>query len=538
MPLPEPRRGERTLWPPPEAVQELRLIREWAAWWSGDPDALLRVYGGSIGVVGPTDRPRTNVFRRFWERVAGSRDGTGSSERQRAYLHVPLAADIASTSAALLFSEPPTITIGAAHAERAEATAKAAEDELQRIRYEGALDSRLLEAADFAAGLGGVYLKPSWDKAIADYPLLSVVQPDQALGEFRFGILTAATLWRDVERNANGRDIVRHLERHEVGSDGRGVVLHRLYRGTDLELGEIMPDTELKAKTGLDPQVDLPFAGLGIHYVPNARPHRRLRGSPLGQSDYSGAEGMLDALDEAYASWMRDIRLGKARVFTARELLDGRGRFDLEHEVYAPLDVPATRQLGMNDQIAAQQFKIRYEEHSKTCLALIERIVDHGGYAPQSFGLQIEGRAETGTALNIRERKTFLTQQRKAAWFGPVIAAVAEQMLAISREVFSKPVEPVRPDVEISDSLARDDRQMAETVEIINRAEAASVETKIRMLHPEWDDAQVATEKAAILEERGLAVPSPLDVDGEGPAAPDRPIEIEYDDQGRPVRVR
>jgi hypothetical protein len=36
--------------------------------------------------------------------------------------------------------------------------------------------------------------------------------------------------------------------------------------------------------------------------------------APLGRSDFSGLEISLDTLDEAHASWMRDIRLGKARL--------------------------------------------------------------------------------------------------------------------------------------------------------------------------------------------------------------------------------
>lgn len=498
--------GGKTPWPPEAARKSLRLMREWSAWWSSDPEQLMNVYGHMLGGQ-DLGVSRQNLFQRFWARIAGGLGAPASSDRQRAYLHVPLAADIAASSAALLFSEAPLIQVAEAHEAKASSQSKAAEEELTRIRSEGGLDSRLLEGADFAAGLGGVYLKPTWDTELADIPLLSVVQPDQAWPEFRHGLLVAVTLWREVDRS--DRDmVIRHLERHEM-IDGKPVVLHALYQGSGDELGTQMDDAELLAKTNLEPRVDLPFAGLGIHYVPNARPNRRLRGSPQGQADYAGAEGLLDALDETYASWMRDVRLGKARILADRGMLTSRGTFDLDHEVYSSLDTGGgTANTPMKDRIHAHQFSIRVDEHSKTALSLIERIVS-GPYSPQTFGLNIEGRAESGTALNIRERKTFMTQQRKGAWWGMAIAGVTEQMLVISREVFKTGVTVFRPRVTLSDSIAPDARQLAETVEILNRAEAVSTQVKVEMQHPDWEPDQVSAEVTRIQAEKGLAVAPP-----------------------------
>lgn len=500
MPLPDG--GSKVPWPPVAAQPALALMREWAAWWSSDPANLMAVYGHTVGGQ-PGIQPNRSAFRRFWERIAAGLFGSPSNpERQRAFLHVPIASDMAATSAALLFSEPPRFSLGG------EDTAATA-GELQRIRDEGGLDARLLEGADFAAGLGGVYLKPTWDADLADVPLLSVVQPDQAWPEFRHGLLRAVTLWSDVERTDD--EVVRHLERHELAA-GRPVVLHALYRGTPDHLGDRTGDDELRARMSLDPVVDLPFDGLGIHYVPNLRPNHRLRGSPIGEADFGGREGLLDALDEAYASWLRDVRLAKARILVAKDMLDRSGRFDLDHEVYAPLDVAnASAGTPLKDQISAEQFEIRFEAHQATALNLIERIVS-GPYSPQTFGLQIEGRAESGTALDIRERRTFMTQQRKGAWWGATIAAVVEQMLWISKTIHRKPITPVRPGVELSDSVANDIHRVAETAELLNRAEAASRRTLVQMQHPDWSKQEVEAEVAAILAERGLAVPPP-DVD-------------------------
>ena len=87
----------------------------------------------------------------------------------------------------------------------------------------------------------------------------------------------------------------------------------------------------LKLFGGLDRLVDGDMIstgspGLAVVYVPNQRPSS-WRNDPLGQhlgrSDLAGVESLMDALDEAYSSWMRDIRLGKARLLDNTVLLPG-----------------------------------------------------------------------------------------------------------------------------------------------------------------------------------------------------------------------
>ncbi len=503
MPLPD---GGKQPWPPESVKPALRAIGEWAAWYSGDPAQLTKVYGGLGSGFSISDGQPTAPWWKFWARTGRN----GSTTRQRAQLHVPLAGDIASTSAALLFGEPPTIQIPEAHGSTVSPEAKATEDRLHTLIEDSGFLGQLVEAADLAAGLGGVFLKPDWDSDVLDHPVLSTVQPDQAMPEFRFRTLRAVTLWRTVRDD--DREVIRHIERHEVGANGRGVILHGLYRGTSDMLGERLSDVELAAMLKLQPLVELPFDGIGIRYVPNMRPNRRLRGSELGQADYAGAEGLLDALDEAWGSWMRDIRLGKARILVPESFLDSNGRFDMDHEVFTKLEIPpsAGADKGIAAQIQPQQFEIRVDEHARTTLGLIERIVDHAGYAPQTFGLNVDATGElSGTALTIRERKSFLTQQRKAGWWGPVVADLAEMFLAIDREIFKRPTQVARPRVELSDSIARDDRQIAETVELWARAKSASTEIKVRTIHPEWEREEVELEVQRILAEEGLAVTPP-----------------------------
>ena len=500
MPLPE---GKDVKWPPTAWQEQARWWMEWDAWYAGDPARLQSVYGQMEYQPG-TQTKRGSWWRRWWNKTQLT---TGrESYNTRAQLHVPLPGDIAQTSAALLFGEPPRVTIPEAHLVKADPAAKEAEDYLHKMIVEGDVLARLLEGAETAAAMGGAILKPSWDVDVSPVPLLSIIQADMALPSFRYGELTSCTLWREVARS-NTREVLRHLEVHELLPDGRGVILHGLYRGTSSLLGQRLDLGDHPDTAGLSEMVLLPFEGLGVEYVPNMRPNRRRRGSSVGQSDYAGAEGIFDSLDETYASWMRDVRLAKGRLMVPQEYLDRLGSFDADQEVFVPLDVDPAARVGAGGGITAQQFAIRTADHEQTILHLIERAVSSAGYSPQTFGLHIEGRAESGTALKIREQKTLSTQQRKAQWWGVAVESALFKMLAIAQSTLGESISPLRPQVEMADSLPENPMELAQTVSTLDQARAVSVETKVRMVHPDWDEEQITPEVRRVLAEQGLMVP-------------------------------
>lgn len=517
MPLPTERDQP---WPPVIWREQARVWDEWDAWYSGDPARLLQSYGGNTAAP-PVTRPSGWWQRLWWNQRNQEFQDSEALRRRRAHMHVPLPADIAATSAGLLFGEPPRITIPEAHLPNAPTDAKAAEDYVHRLIVEGDLFSRLLEGAESAAAMGGALLKPSWDVDVAPVPLLTIVQADNALPEFRYGHLIRCTLWRELSRNGN-QQVLRHLEVHETLPDGTGVVFHGLYKGTQMTLGDSQPLINHSETAGLTPMVVLPFSGLGVEYIPNMRPYRRKRGSSLGQSDFAGVESIFDALDETYASWMRDIRLAKGRLMVPSEYIDKLGVFDAEQEVFVPLDVDPMSRQGAGGGITVQQFAIRVDEHERTALHWIERGVGAAGYSPQTFGLHIEGRAESGIALKIRENKTLTTQQRKSQWWSSGIESALFKMVMIGRNIFNEPgLTAYRPQAEMADSLPENPMELAQTISTLDNARAISTDTKVRMAHPDWDEEQIVPEVQRVMAEQGLVVPDPDAVDVMPPLTPE-----------------
>lgn len=515
MPLP----ANGATWPPPALAAITPKLVEWSAWYSGDPDTLRAAYTGSS--LTPKVRPAQlqggivgAVARTFWGRP--HHDLTVP----RSQLHVPIAADICQASADLLYAEPPTLT---APDDAVEAT---------RVRLEGYADdglhNQLAEAAEIAAALGSAYLRVTWDREVQpDGPFLTSVHADAALPEFRYGRLVAVTFWRVLV--VNGQQYVRHLERHELNSQGDGIILHGLYEGSQTDLGRIVPLTEHAGTARLATMVNADGAiltespGLAVEHVPNQRPQRRWRNDPLGanlgRSDLDGIEPLMDALDEAWSSWMRDLRLGKARIVAARSALQDQGAgmgatFDTDREVYEALNVLGSRDAS-GLPITPVQFAIRVDEHARTCQELTENILRSAGYSAQTFGEE-SGVAVTATEVQSRERRSFMTRDRKVRHQRPAVGRIVEKMLAVDRAVFAAAgVVPVRPLVSFGDSVQDSPEALARTAELLRRAESASIETRIGIVHPEWSAEQVRDEATAIRGE--LSLPDPLSI------TPDQP---------------
>lgn len=488
---------ENQQWPPESWRTTYNRYALHAAWYSGVPEYLASVYELAL------DNPLFAASR-FWARQA--------SKERAAMLHVPLAADIAKTSASLLFGDHPKFKVVEAHQENAPAEATAAQETLNTLLDEGAWYRRLHEAAESASALGGVLLKLNWDPALSAYPILSVVQADSALPEFRFGRMVACTVWETIL--IEGGEYVRWVERHEPGTIETGV-----YRGTSTALGRLQPLDAYPETRGIQPKVSTGLDGLAIVYVPNILPNRIERGSSLGASDYQGSETMLDALDEDYTSWLQDVILGKARMHLPESMLnldstDGKLKFKVDQEFYVGLNAVEDVGSGLAEKLHIWQGDIRAEAFGLTVKEKMARIINAAGYSPNTFGLEITGAAESGTALRTKHHKSVVTTAQKADYWVPALNYLALSALVMYRAKLGGKVTPSLVAVEMQDSIPTDWIQTCTSVELVRRAGSMSVQVAVETLHPDWTPDQVAQEVARIGEESAALVPSPDEFGG------------------------
>lgn len=515
MPLPD----KNTPWPPIHPAIRSDM-EDWAAWLSANPDRLSYRYRNrhrDNARFGPAEnRPsqyRGGVVGRMARWFWGEPTPLGE---KRANLHMPLARDIARTSADLLYSEPPSLKVSDSGTQGA----------LEKLLNTG-LKRTLIAAGEAGSGLGGAYLRIVWDTSISPLPWISRVRADGAAPEFAHGEkLRAVTFWTVLE--VDGQRVVRHLERHEPGW-----IFHGVYDGTEDNLGKPRELADFKATKDLPPARQLPHGmetKLLVVYIPNtvdAPDWADLPGAAgLGTSDFQGAETFLSAIDETYTSWMRDVRLAKARIIVPQGYLlnqgPGAGSVWEDREVYAAMNVPPTA----DQAITLNQFVIRHEEHRATATELAEKVVRNAGYSAGTFGDESAGAAVTATEIKARTARSMSTRGRKAELATPEIGDITESwlMLVASGMFPSAPrVEVERPDVRFQDSVQDDIKTLAETAALMAQAEAASTEVRVALLHPDWDAREQQAEVARIMRESGRLVEDPTWLGADRPVFGEQP---------------
>lgn len=466
-----------------------------SAWYSGDPHRLKN-----------NTASNTNSF---WK----------SSENIK--VHVPIAADIAAISAGMIFATSPEITC----------EDKKTQDRINEVLKLADVYSVLLRAAELASVYGGVFLKWTWDAISDTFPRLVAVPADSGMPKFINGKVVEIVFWSKVREDENG--IVWRLQ-ETYTPDGH--IASALLKGDEYNLGKEVALTSIVETKNIQPDANSGTETMLAFYVPNILPNRMRPHLPIGRSDFEGLYGLFDALDEAYSAMQRETRLTKTTVIVPAEYLRRRteifddGRLKATDFVYSngsgaftALDIDSDRS---SSPITVINPQIMAESRIAVCDNLIRQILSLAGYAPQSAGLDIEGRAESGTALTVRERKSIRTTETKKNYWWHAVNDIIHAMLRLDKKVFRSAVNPEEEfSVELPTNNQPDIGQLAQIVEQLERAGAVSIQTKVAMLHPDWSEEQQAEEIARIQAEHSFAAQSEINdfikTTGEEPVVPE-----------------
>ena len=534
-------------WPPADQTKAQRLYRTAGAWWSGDPEELQIVYGGmdldveaGKGTFGRSG-VRGLIQQLWWGKAVEPEQGT-------AHLHVPICSDIATASADLLYSEMPSLVIPAEDKDgKQNDLEKKTQAALDKIVDESGLAMVLPESAELGSAFGGRYVGVRVDvNVLKDAPMFYSIPPALAVPEWRYGWLTAVTFWREVMGPPGSKKTYRHLERHEVVG-GVGYIFHALYAGNPSELGMVVPLTESTETSALaklvDPQGGIKTGStmLDVAYIPNIKPHRLMPMSPLGRPDTLGAEGSMDGLDETYSSAQRDIQNGKGRVLVPPEYLQSLGkgngaRFDVERQVFTRLRILAPEGGYIKPEVV--QFEIRIAEHDAMMAIHLRTIMRSAGLSMDTFGDSATGGQMTAKEVGKRGERTTATRGKKTAYETYALRNLLYVALEMANSLIGGKlygnVTAIRPDVEFPDAAAPDPQSFATTIKLLMDAKAASTQTAVERLHPEWDAERVQAEVDRIM--RPTATPDQFDQNAFGGAGGDELDDAEpMDEEDGPI---
>lgn len=497
MPFPTP----NTKWPLPQWEPVRSMVSDAAMWWQGDPAHLTSTYHGqyrpsqfSNGLVG-------DVSRWFW--------GAPESQ-QRRRVHMPLAADIAATSATLLFDRAPTFT----H-----------KDEEEQQRLDSVLDpntfpSELMVAGESCAALGAVGWRVMWDEQMGEHPWIEWVDADMVFPTFRYGKLESVMFAEQLEALPGDKHVYRLFTEHE-----RGRITYRLMAGHAKSVGRIVSLGDHPSTIPLLNQVDESSAQytdmtvMTAGYIPNARPVVGFRRDGqlrnIGRPDLTAdLFPLFDALDEVWTEIRAEMRLSRKKIIVPDWMLESRGfgqgtAFDNDREVFAPVRGRPDTNQGIDIYAPA----LRVDDMLTAATAWTEKIIQRANYSPASFGMDTSSGSGTPTAREIEARydASLRTWSAKAAYWVAGLKTAAHALLQRDRLMHGLGAEVEPPKVEMVRPVQETLGDKAQTVQALDAARAISTEEKVVMLRPEWDADRRDAEVARIIAEQSGATFDPFD---------------------------
>ncbi len=530
MALPTP----NSAWPPEDFVPALDVMRVHDALYSGDMAFLQEFYsrgevarathqhkgesyrGGFRGIFG------TGMSRLFWGKPV-------NGNARRTVSHMPLAADIATMKSDMLWAEPPTFL-----AQTQGTTGRTAAPKIQQGRADLILNSddhqfMLNEGGEMTSALGGLFYRVNWNTELRDHVWVEAVDADSAIPEYRGGMLDAVNFWTT---HQDDRFYWRHLERHE-----RGYIIHALYLGEERNVGtpvpiQSHPSTESWADlpgttTGDNFEVVIPTGldRLTVTYEPNVRRNREFRRaggllSQIGRSDFQGVESKFAELDEGWSSYLRDLKLGRARVFVTEDMLSTGGpgsgaRFDEEQEIFTQMSSLGEGMSGIDGAtMSAQQFAIRWQEHERFMLTATKVILRSAGLGTRDYD---EGTGMmTATGELRRDKREETTRDKRKRYAAQATGRIGSVALEMDGIVF--PGRGGGPgiliDVDFPVESQVDSEKEARVIGLLNAARAISQETMIRRANPEWKDTEIREEMAKIEKEQKAITMADVRPDG------------------------
>lgn len=510
MPMP----AANSPWPPKAWAPAYAQYAENDAWLTGDTKTLQSIYSGgraqATHMHGGTPH-RGGLAGAMSSMIWGRPVPPG---QQRTRFHVPIAADLATLASDVQYSAPPETTF--AGDEKRDQKAQQRLDDLMNSDEAYAMFNA---QGEIKSALGATAIIPRWDEEVEDHVWLDYAAADAVIPTFRQRRLVEITLWSEY---LDGHVYWRHLEHHAPG-----YIEHALYRGTQSNLGVRVPLQEhpqtatYASLVNADSIILTGIKRLTAGYLPNAPAWSWRRKGELadaGRSDFNQCLELFGAMDEAFSSWMRDLKLGAGRLIVPeaylRSLGPGAGAaFDAHQELFLGLNVPGDPNQGMT--ITPQQFQIRVEEHEQTMRGIMREILRKAGYSPSSWGdPDTKGGQATATEIDQRTEQTERTRKRKNLHDRRVLSRMGSVALELDGKLFpGKGGGEYDLNVAFPDLSQINPKEEAETIGILNLAGAISQWNAVKRANPEWDDDQVQEEVNRIRTEKGQTAPDPTTLD-------------------------
>lgn len=437
----------------------------------------------------------------FTLRSMASTYGMGMDET--AYVDMPVPRLISRLKSNLLFGERPDI----------KAEVRSDQEVLDELCEENDLPAELRRGAMICSSEGEVYGRLVVEPSTLRWPIIEFVSRRWTIPRFAGRFLVGATFVREIPEGSS--TVWRVLEDY-----GPGTIETQLWRGTSSKLGDrralsARPET---ADLPADQPVPTGLSDPACVFIPNTLDEDPTR----GVSDYLGVVRAFFAINETLSVGQANVRsTGLKRLFVDGRYRNSRGNLPAGRDIFW-MDSALQDALGQGGGIKEAEYSFEAAALKQWHDHIVDLALTFAGVAPSSVARQMEsGHAMSGTALRLRMTHTLMEAAGTGRSWDRQMARLIRLAQLLDRSQFNRAWSAAdkMPAFHRHDGLPRDTMEEAQETATLSTAGALSLDTKVRRVHPEWSDEQVAAEIQRIKDDQEAATQSATDQIAQQPPA-------------------
>lgn len=284
---------------------------------------------------------------------------------------------------------------------------------LEEILRENNFKSKLAYLIETNSWSGGTGLKITLDP-IFDEPLIEVVSPENYEPVIYKNRIIADKF--KVKYVVDDIEYELH-ETYGVDREKGSYIKYKLYKLEDNELKEVMINSLEETKDLKDTYIKGLNQKLSI-YIPNRLPNSDFKSPVLGESDYSGSEGLFNSLDEIYSTYIQEFRDSKLnRYFPSNYLMldPATGEYQKENAMKTNHILYST---GISEDIQGkiiyEQGDLRTEKHEEAYKSTLMSVCNSAGLSPLTLGITgLESIISSAESQQEREKVSIRTREMK-----------------------------------------------------------------------------------------------------------------------------
>jgi hypothetical protein len=291
---------------------------------------------------------------------------------------------------------------------------------LQEILKDNKFNMLLQHGIETESWSGGAPFRITTNKAISEYPIIEVVEPEHySYREVSGRIIEDVYTTYPTEGNDKYRLKAIYGVREENGIP-ESYIDYKLERVSEDKGGKTWTEVSLESLPSTSQYT--PFSVKGYNkkfslYKPNKLPNSEFRGSMYGESDYSGSIGAFDAVDEIVSTWIQEFRDGKLNRYIPSNLLPKNSRD--ETVINRILDKDFITYDGSiseeaKEKIEYKQGEVRTDKHIESYKHWMMIVLNNAGLSPLTVGMTgLEAMNAGEASQQEREKVSIRTRNKK-----------------------------------------------------------------------------------------------------------------------------